>query len=186
VVDEQSLFGIFHRYGGDKVVVMRDASILDLNDRRYRFQMGRLNSPSTGSNTYQVQFGYTGAKTVLFTAVSYKGVDLSSSGMEAVESETNAEPPGLAVVSTASGNLVVDSLLYREDIPFGASGAGPTSPIASGGQLVATVSGVFTVDNYDWGLVISEKPTTASGAVNMGWVGTLHTHMHLAGSVVSS
>ena len=186
IASDRSLIGILHRYNGSTVSVMKEADLLDQNERKYRFQIGRVNSPSTGNNTYEVQFDYTGAKTVLFSAVSYKGVDLTGSGLEEVATETNAEAPGISVTSTASGNLVVDALLYREVLPFDNFTVSGTSPIASGTQLVATVSGVFTIDNDDWGLVVSELLTTASGVVDMGWTGTTNPHVHFAGAVVAS
>lgn len=185
VATDRSLFGLFHKYDGIKVPIMQEANLMPQNQRKYRFQLGRQGSPSTGDNTYEVKFDYTGTKTVLFVASSYKGVDLSVTGMGDVATETNAdEPTALFVNSTASGNLVVDGMLYREIVP----GLHPPggAPIESGTQNVATLSGIFTVDNDDWGIVVSDQSTTVSGDVFVQWSGFTNAHVHLAGVVVTS
>jgi len=188
VASDRELVGILHKYNSGTVSIMRDAPGLDQNDRKYRFQMGRRVVPSPGTHTYQVEFGYTGVKTVLITALSYKGVQLSDSGLEGVAIATEAnfdDPTNIYVAATGAGDLVVDGMLYREIIPFESTTTG-TAPTASGSQSLATTSGVFTIHNEDWGIVTSSKATTASGAEDMGWLNFDNRHAHLAGIVVAS
>jgi len=190
VASDQDLFGILHKYNTGNVSIMRDAPGVDQNDRKYRFQMGRKVVPSPGTHTYQVEFGYTGRKTVLITALSYKGVQLSDSGLEGVgvSTESNFDnPTSIGVTSTGAGDFVVDAMLYREIIPFqSTTTVTGTAPTASGGQDLSTISGVYTIHNEDWGIVTSSQQTVASGVVDMGWFNFDNTHAHLAGLVVAS
>lgn len=183
---ERGITGILHRYGGDTVSVMKEASTLDANNRRFHFQMGRLQNPPTGDNTYEVRFGYTGSKNLLIVALSYQGIHPSPPAMYGEVSETVSDAPLASVYTTAtgtfSGDRVVDGVLYREIMPGGA-------PTASGGdplRSVATASGIFTVENEDWGIICTEKLTLGSGIYELGYSGFANPHIHIAGVLVAS
>lgn len=180
---ERGITGILHRYNGQIVSIKKETNLLmEQNNRKYRLQMGTRSTPATGSNTYEVTFNYTGLKTLLVVALSYSGVDISGPhlGMSPVEGETNLDnPSSLELLSTASGNRIVDAVLYRESMPGGV-------PVASGGQAMPTQSGIFTVEEQDWGIVFSERDIAVTGTYGMGWSGFTNRHIHVGGVVVVS
>jgi hypothetical protein len=184
---ERGITGILHRYNGHIVSVMKETNLLmEQNNRKFRMQMARKSIPASGTNTYEVTFNYTGPKTLLVVALSYSGVDISGPhfGLHPVEGETNQENPAgvgfqQAFFTTVSG-LFVDGVLYREHMPGGA-------PMASGGQTVPTVSGIFTVEEQDWGIVCSQSGIAVTGTqTEMGWFGFTNRHIQMAGVVVVS
>jgi hypothetical protein len=187
---ERGITGILHKYNTDAptvsgvqiVSIMKESNqLMEQNNRKFRLQMGRRTYPATGTHTYEVTFNYTGAKTVLVVALSYSGVDPTGPGLQPVEGETNQDSPAgltLGYVTTVGGKAV-DGILYRETMPGGV-------PVASGGQAMATASGIFTVEEQDWGIVYSEKDIVVTGTQEMGWSGFTNQHIHAAGVVVVS